>query len=327
MAEQISKKAAEGADILISRCGSVRAGERVLIVCDASTRAVGDLLFQRARALTDKSELLVVKEFAMHGEEPPADAAAAMQAADLCLGVTAKSMAHTAARRALSQAGGRYLSLPDYSLELLEDGSLRADFKSRKTATMAVADAFTQGRRITVSTQAGTDIVLDAGGRTGNCCPGFVSAPGELGSPPDIEANVSPVETASEGVVVVDGSIPFPTLGTLKSPVRLTVRQGKIVKMEGAPEVLAELERLFKTAGSDKALVLAECGVGLNEKAKLTGTMLTDEGAYGTMHFGFGSNATVGGVNDVAFHLDFVFRSPTLTVDGKTVLERGELRI
>jgi leucyl aminopeptidase (aminopeptidase T) len=87
------------------------------------------------------------------------------------------------------------------------------------------------------------------------------------------------------------------------------------------------LERLFKTAGSDKALVLAECGVGLNEKAKLTGTMLTDEGAYGTMHFGFGSNATVGGVNDVAFHLDFVFRSPTLTVDGKTVLERGELRI
>ncbi len=53
--------------------------------------------------------------------------------------------------------------------------------------------------------------------------------------------------------------------------------------------------------------------------------MLTDEGAAGTMHFGFGSNATVGGENDVQFHLDFVFRDATLLVDGNTLIRDGKL--
>jgi leucyl aminopeptidase (aminopeptidase T) len=71
--------------------------------------------------------------------------------------------------------------------------------------------------------------------------------------------------------------------------------------------------------------VLAECGVGLNPDAELTGSMLTDEGTNGTMHFGFGSNATVGGQNDVSFHLDVVFREATLEIDGSPILEHGEV--
>jgi len=133
------------------------------------------------------------------------------------------------------------------------------------------------------------------------------------------------VETDSEGIVVVDGSIPFPTLGNLSAPVRLQVAGGKIADISGDQKSVDETRALLRSAGSEKAYILAEIGVGLNEKAKLTGTMLTDEGAYGTMHFGFGSNATVGGTNDVPFHLDFVFRGPTMKIDGRTVMEKGEL--
>ena len=42
-------------------------------------------------------------------------------------------------------------------------------------------------------------------------------------------------------------------------------------------------------------------------------------------HFGFGSNATVGGQNDVSFHLDVVFREETLEIDGSPILEHGEV--
>ena len=34
------------------------------------------------------------------------------------------------------------------------------------------------------------------------------------------------------------------------------------------------------------------------------------------VHFGFGSNITVGGKNDVPFHLDFVIKKPDLFIDG-----------
>jgi len=148
---------------------------------------------------------------------------------------------------------------------------------------------------------------------------------GELGSPPDIEANISPVEGASQGVAVIDGSIPYPSLGLLAAPVRLRISDGRVVDMDGPGDVTAELTRLFDVADPDKTRVLAECGVGLNPLATLRGNMLMDEGAWGTMHFGFGSNATVGGTNDVPFHLDFVFRAPTLTIDGVVAVRGGAL--
>ena len=75
--------------------------------------------------------------------------------------------------------------------------------------------------------------------------------------------------------------------------------------------------------GDDKAYVLAECGIGLNPAARLTGHMLTDEGTLGSVHFGFGSNATVGGYNDVPFHIDCVIREATLWIDQSAVLVGG----
>ena len=53
--------------------------------------------------------------------------------------------------------------------------------------------------------------------------------------------------------------------------------------------------------------------------------MLTDEGALGTMHLGFGSNSTVGGLNNVSFHLDFVLRLPTISVDGVVIVDKGKV--
>jgi leucyl aminopeptidase (aminopeptidase T) len=76
-----------------------------------------------------------------------------------------------------------------------------------------------------------------------------------------------------------------------------------------------ELEALFEKYGK-KARVLAEFGIGFNEAAELCGNMLMDEGCYGTFHFGFGSNSTVGGKNVVGFHLDFVFYGNEFEIDG-----------
>ncbi|MBI4345287.1 MAG: hypothetical protein HY553_00420 [Elusimicrobia bacterium] len=313
-----------GADLILKECGRLRSGESVAIVCDTETRAMGRLLEGRARLITPAVRLVEIAPLSMHGQDPPAEAAQAMKEAALCLGITSKSMAHSRARLDAAAAGGRYLSLPDFSLELLASPSLRADYRACAGRAAKVASRFTAGKSVRVTAPAGTDVSMRIDGRTGNCCPGFVERGGELGSPPDVESNVSPIEDSAEGVVVVDGSIPYPGLGLVDSPVRLEVAGGKIVAMDGEDKaLLGRLKRLFESAGSEKAYVLAECGVGLNERASLTGVMLTDEGAAGTMHFGFGSNYTVGGKNQVSFHLDVVFRSPTLAVDGAPVLENG----
>lgn len=312
---------------ILQHCGNLRSGETVAIIyCDENAE-VGRIFVEEAHHLTDRVNAVQVAPLGRHGEEPPAEASDAMLAADLICGVTRMSMAHTRARTNAGARGARYLSLADYSLELLEDPCLLVDFRARGAIARKLADIFTKGRNIHVTTRAGTDITIDAGDRIGNCCPGYVEKAADLGSPPDIEANVSPLETGSNGRVVVDGSIPVPGIGLLDEPVMLTVVNGRITEFAGNAELVEKLREMFKAVGSDKAYVLAECGVGLNDKARLTGAMLTDEGTLGTMHFGFGSNATVGGMNDVPFHTDFVFRDASLEVDGQTLIRDGEVLI
>jgi leucyl aminopeptidase (aminopeptidase T) len=241
-----------------------------------------------------------------------------MSASDLILGVTSKSMAHTKARVNACDRGARYLSLPEYDLELLRHPALRIDFVACAARARRVADILTRASSIRVVSPGGTDIMLDARGRTANFCPGYVDHDHKLGSPPDIESNVSPVEDGSHGVVVVDGSIAYPGFGRLHDPVRLTVEGGRIVRWDGEPARVAQLEALFAPYPPN-AKVLAEFGIGFNPEAKLCGNMLMDEGCYGAFHFGFGSNATVGGKNAVPFHVDFVFYASEFYADGELV--------
>ena len=112
--------------------------------------------------------------------------------------------------------------------------------------------------------------------------------------------------------------------GLLHKPIILEIKDGKISKISGNQHDVDKLEALFVSHGNKKSRILAECGVGLNPAANLTGVMLTDEGSLGTIHFGFGSNSTVGGINEIAFHVDFVCRAATMSVDGNVVIQKGK---
>lgn len=310
---------------LLRHCGSLRAGEALLIVDDAATAAIGAALAEAARAGGTSVMRMRDDRARRHGDEPPAGIAAAMLQADLIVGLRTQSMAHTHARAAASARGARYLSLPEYSSALLDDPALLVDYRARHALVRRFSDAFSAGSSVRVRTRSGTDLTLDIRGRSGNCCPGYVDAPGALGSPPDIEANVSPLEDGSHGIAVIDGSVAHPQIGLLDEPLILYVRDGRIVRFDGPAATVATVESIFAAVREPRAFVLAECGVGLNDCAQLTGNMLTDEGAAGCVHFGFGSNATVGGCNDVPFHLDFVMRQAGLAVDGIALLVDGEV--
>ena len=316
-----------GALNILENCGNFSISERTVIVFDAKTKSVANC-FSEAASLLGGNVFLVETPIAkMHGEEPSLAAAEAILNADLALGLRDKSMAHTNARLAMTRNGGRYLSLPDYTLQLLVDPSVQVDYAAQFENVLAIADALTKGSKISVVTEAGTDIQMDAAGRFGNCCPGFVKNKGDLGSPPDIEANISPLENTANGVVVVDGSIPFTDFGLLPNPITLEIKDGKISELFGNRYYVNKLKDLFASHGESKSRVLAECGVGLNPAATLTGVMLTDEGSLGTVHFGFGSNSTVGGINEIAFHVDFVCRAATISVDGNVIIQKGHIEL
>ena len=262
-----------------------------------------------------------------HGFEPSREIASIMKIHSHVLCITKFSMAHSKARKDFTKVGGRYLSMPGYSKQILLSDALKANFIKLDKNTNKLSNILSNGKMCLIKSDDGTCLYADLKNRVGNSCPGHVLKKGSLGSPPDIESNISPVESKSNGLLVINGSIANDEIGLLKNPVYLFLEKGKIKKIKTkSTKVKKILERVFKKFGH-KSRILGEIGIGLNKKSKLTGNMLTDEGAYGCIHFGFGSNFSVGGKNKVNFHLDFVTKKHSLFVDKRLIIKKGRIVI
>jgi 4-hydroxy 2-oxovalerate aldolase/long-chain acyl-CoA synthetase len=315
----------QGARALVETCADVRAGEKVYVLADESTQAVADYVYLAAAQRGAVLAYDLVAAGWMHGAEPSAAIAERMLWADVVFCLTPTSMAHTRARKRAADRGTRFLSLPDYSLGLLASPSLQVDFAALKPLARRLSRLLDHGREVRILTDGGTDLRFSIVGRLANCCPGVCRDPGVLGSPPDAEVNIAPLEGAAQGMIWVDGSIPCRSLGRLREPIGLRIADGSIVAIEGPPREVRLLEELFEAVRAPEARVLAEFGIGLNPQAEITGRMLEDEGCAGTAHFGFGNNATIGGKTSVPFHLDFVLRAPFVWLDGVALLRAGSL--
>lgn len=317
--------AEDGCQNIVRNCAVLRPGERALIISDTHTRPVGELIEAAALEITSETTHETLAPLGTHGEEPPAPIAALMRESDVIFGLTGMSMAHTGARQAATAAGARYLSMPDYSLSMLKRSALHVDFHAISPVAGSLGNHLTKAGRVTVSSPAGTALAVDIAGRSANVCPGWCDGPGTLASPPDAETNVAPVEYSADGILVVDGSIPFPGLGLLDEPVTLEIRQGRIVSGHGSK--FADLMRVLEQDPTGNSTLLAEVGIGLNPEARLCNSMLEDEGAMGTVHFGFGSNHTIGGTIKASQHIDMVITNPTLAADDTILVQSGAIQV
>ncbi len=315
----------EGADILVKICGQVKSQDTVLVIVDKKTNELGKFVMKSITEITENASMMLSPEQKMHGEEPSADIAAAMKSADVIFGLTSFSLAHTLARVNATNNGARYLSLPDYSFMQLASPSLRADFEERSKITKRLKERLDIAEIIRITSKKGTDITIHTHARIANYCPGICDAPGMMGSPPNIETNIAPIEEESNGVLVVDGSIPHKELGMIKKSIKIVINNGKIAAIDTQVEQGRILQNLMDSYSDEKVKVLAEFGIGLNPNANLCGLMLEDEGCLGTVHFGFGSNHTIGGKNKVNFHLDFIIDAPTVFINGQKIIEDGTL--
>jgi len=322
---KIESKILEGIKIVLFKLGNLKKNETLCVVSDSSTNILGNYFVEVAKGNCDKIHHCKIKSLVMHGDEPPNDVAHKMKQSNLILGLTENSMAHTKARLRATNSGSRYMSLPDYSFDILGHPSLRTDFKKCGKKAELFTQLFTKGKSVQVKTEKGTKIDLDIISRKGNFCPGYVDSDVLLGSPPNAEANIAPIEFNSNGTIVVDGSIPISGIGKLSDDITLQIKDGRIETVKGDKHVKNFLNKLFKKYG-DKSRVLAELGVGCNKNASLCGNMLIDEGSNGTIHFGFGSNSTIGGSNEINFHLDFVLLAKQLIIDGKSY-KIGEIEL
>jgi len=315
----VSARAKEGAGILLDECLALKPGEDVLIVTDHNLTELASFLATEAETRGAEATVANMKPRDAPGMEPPAPVAQAMKAADVLLMLTSVTLAPSVARAEAQDAGARILSLGGYHWGILESRALRADFQGLRPAVERVAGRLTESFAARVSAPKGTDLQMILGDRPAHALHNICHEPGTMGSPPDVEAYVAPVEGSAEGTVVLDGAVNMPGFGLLSSPVRLEVERGRVVDISG-DEDAKRFRALLESYGDPEMYLVSELGIGLNPEAELVGDPLIDEGVHGTTHIALGLNYTYGGaIRDARTHIDCVFRDPTIILDGETL--------
>jgi leucyl aminopeptidase (aminopeptidase T) len=248
-----------------------------------------------------------------------------MKKADVIFTPVTYSITHTRAVKEACEAGSRIIALTDYKEHMLVKGGLDADFNETKLMCQKMAQAFEACNEAVLTNPAGTRLTMRGEGRPGNALFCIVE-PGQMSPAPNVEANFSPIEGSAEGVIVADASIPYIDIGVLTEPVTATVEKGMITDITGGHQARLLADDL-KSRNDPQVYNVAELGVGLNPKCIMQGIMLEDEGVYGSVHIGIGTNITLGGHVKAAIHYDLLMYGATIELDGNIVLENGEVRL
>lgn len=309
---------------LLHTCAAAKKDEKILFVTDDTSAEIARFMWENTKEYPNRA-MVMMTDRSMHGDNPPETVAAAMRDADVVFGITKFSLFHSPARRACVANGARFVNMADYHIEMMSSGGLFADFIKQGERMDRFSDA-AAGNEIHVTTEKGTDFTCSIAGRTPLRQYGRSLKKGASSSPPDIETALGPVEGTMNGTLIVDGSIPFPGLGVLSESIKVTIRDGNIVSIEGDREA-DMLREGMRNLNDEKAYNAAEIGFGFNNASQLCNSMLEDEGVMGTLHIGFGNSLAFGGSCDSPNHIDMIFKNASVWVDGRQIVDHGMILV
>lgn len=315
----------KGAKTLVEVCAAVRPGENVLIVTDFMMTTIAEAVATQAYQVGAEVTISSIIPRSGHGQEPPPPVAEAMKKADVIFTPVTYSITHTRAVKEACESKSRIIAMTDFKEHMLIKGGLEADFHETRIMCEKFAKVFEESNQAVLTTPAGTHLTMRSEGRPGNALFCIVE-PGQMSPAPNVEANFSPVEGSAEGVIVADASIPYIDIGVLEEPVTAKVEKGMITEITGGHQARILADDL-KSRNDPMVYNVAELGVGLNPKCILQGIMLEDEGVYGSVHIGIGTNITLGGTIKAAIHYDLLMFNATIEMDGKVILENGQSRL
>jgi len=219
----------------------------------------------------------------------------------------------------------RYLCLVGMDTEMMVRVIGRVDFKVLKDFEELVTAKTLKAKHVRMTTPAGEDVEFDMDPtRPISCETGYVDTPG-----PHMMAGQigwAPVFESINGTIVFDGSL-VPPVGLLKTPVRLTVKNGEVIKIEGSSEA-AQFEAWLKSFNHPQMFKLAHVCYGFNPGARLTGNILEDERVWGGTEWGLGQVGPMylppKGILAPS-HTDGICLNTSVWLDDKQITDKGRV--
>jgi leucyl aminopeptidase (aminopeptidase T) len=199
--------------------------------------------------------------------------------------------------------------------------SLDLDYGVLRERGTRVAGLLRGAREVRITSPKGTEVTMSIEGRQPDLDVGVVTPEAPFTNLPAGEVCLAPIETSANGVVVFDVAF---LDGRWVEDLAVEFTGGVARGVRAARGLDLFNDTIASASGAGN--VIGELGIGLNNEVTAPcGNMLLDEKILGTIHIAVGDNTFMGGVNDSSLHWDLLVMSPTVTVDGRTLLAGGEL--
>lgn len=303
----------------------LESGKKVCIISDSGTKNIGEAFWEAATEMGTDPVLCLMRPRQIHGNEPPEAIAAAMKTADILIMPTTYALGHTKARLDASAAGAKVLIMRSVTEDSFLNGAINVDYEDLMEVTNKAAAVLQKGKNVHMTSPQGTDIKLSIENRTAYSFHGmnFREGSNTVFALPAGEAPTSPLEGTAEGILVIDYMIDG--IGLLTEPIKLTVKAGRIVEVEGG-EQADELRKIL--AMDPNANNIAEFAIATNPKSRMHGNAAEDKIRRGSVHVGFGDNSkTLNGTVASTVHIDATLYKPSVWIDGNSIIENGELNL
>lgn len=252
-----------------------------------------------------------------HGGEPPERIADAMKNADAIIALTTYSVTHTNATKTAVGMKKRVVSMPGFLPDMFS-GPMNVDYEKLWDITNRLKKKLNQVHEVKIVASNGTNLDIKLSGKNIGVDTGDFSADGSLGNLPAGEAYSVPID--ANGKLVVDPG----WYKDLDDTLTLTFENGEVVNIEAGGRIG---EYLWIKCKKPQNRRIAELGIGTNQNAKRPDNLLEAEKILGTIHVAIGDSKSIGGENEAEIHMDFVVNMPNVTIDGKTLMVGGELKL
>ncbi|MDD9910042.1 MAG: peptidase M29 [Ahrensia sp.] len=255
---------------------------------------------------------------------------AALSFGGLVVDCTVEGLLHAAELPTILKSGTRVLMISNEHPDVLERLGSDETLKDRvKTGMKMMRGA----RQMHVTSKAGSDLIIDLEGAVVGGGWGFTTTPGTITNWPGGLCLAFPAGGTTNGTLVLntgDQNLTFKRY--MESPVRLTIENDYVTDIAG-DGLDAMLTRAAIEVWEDAdAYAVSHVGWGMNHRAKWAAMAHYDKGDHnGTEQRVFAGNFLFStGANEIAKrytqgHFDLPMRDCSITLDGRTVVEDGQL--
>jgi len=325
--DYLSYELSKAAMKLVKDVMLVQKDENVVITADSSSdRRLVEAVAKAAFTLDANPVILYYPTSPVAYTEPIKPIGNAVASSDVWIEFAYSSiMLSEAFQRALNN-GCRYINLTGMDVIMATNTIGKVDYMTMVELGETFKKIIEQADEVIIRDNNGTNLKAYNRGRK-------VRHSGQLatqkGYPIMLGGQISwcPIEETINGTLVFDTAVFPPTdLGTISSNIVLTLKEGKIVNIEGGKD--AEIYKNWLESFNDPNMFrLAHYSLGFNPGVtKSTGRIVEDERIFGCMEFGIGSQGkAIGGKYwTAASHTDGVVSKPTIILDGIPLEENGK---